>query len=77
MQQRIKQFIHGTTIVPRPLLASALALTTLITACGGGEPEDADLRPGRSRTAHLSREDTTLEVKQDDRITINLKSDED
>ncbi len=52
-----------------------LALTALIAACGGGEPEDVtfvlEIRDGA-----LVREDTTLEVKQDDKITIELASDE-
>ncbi len=57
-------------------LVVALAITALIAACGGGgEPEDVTFNleiEGRA----LVGADTTLEVKQDDRVTINLKSDE-
>ena len=53
----------------------SLALTTLIAACGGGEPEeltfDLEIKDGA-----LVGEDTTMEAKQDDKITIQLKSDE-
>ena len=63
---------------PRALLASlsgALILTALIAACGGGEPEEVTFNL-EIKNGALVREDTTLEVKQDDKITIELKSDE-
>ena len=53
----------------------ALVLTSLIAACGGGEPEDVTFVL-EIRDNALVREDTTLEVKQDDKITIELSSNE-
>lgn len=56
-------------------LAAALVLTALIVACGGGEPEDVTFNL-EIREGALVREDTTLEVKQNDKITIELSSNE-
>ena len=78
-------------------LIAALALTTLIAACGGGEPEeltftleikdralireDATVNKWGPLSFETQRrdpvgEDTPLEAKQGDKITIELTSDE-
>ena len=57
-------------------LAAALALAALIAACGGGGEREYVTFDLEIRNGALVREDTTLEVKQDDWITINFKSDE-
>ncbi len=56
-------------------LIAALALTALIAACGGGEPEELTFNL-EIKNGALVGEDSTLEVKQDDKITIELTSDE-
>ena len=56
-------------------LIAALALTALIAACGGGEPEEVTFNL-EIKNGALVGEDSTLEVKQDDKITIELTSDE-
>ena len=56
-------------------LMAALALTALIAACGGGEPEEVTFNL-EIKNGALVGEDSTLEVKQDDKITIELTSDE-
>lgn len=74
MQPRI-QSTYGRATKLLAALSTALALTALIAACGGGEPEeltfDLEIRDGA-----LAGENATIEVKQDDQITIHLKSDE-
>ena len=57
------------------VLAAAVALTTLIASCGGGEPEELTFNLEIKQRA-LSEEDSTIEVKQDDMLTIVLTSDE-
>ena len=56
-------------------LAAALALTALIAACGGGEPEELTFNLEIKDNA-LVQENTTLEAKQNDKITIELTSNE-
>ncbi len=57
------------------VLAAAMALTTFIAACGGGEPEELTFNLEIEQRA-LSEEDATIEAKQDDKLTIVLTSDE-
>ena len=57
------------------VLAAAMALTTFIGACGGGEPEELTFNLEIEQRA-LSKEDATIEAKQDDKLTIELTSDE-
>ncbi len=57
------------------VLAAAVALTTLIASCGGGEPEELTFNLEIKQRA-LSEEDSTIEVKQDDMLTIVMTSDE-
>ena len=56
-------------------LVAALALTALIAACGGGEPEELTFHL-EIKDGALAQGNTTLEAKQDDKITIELTSDE-
>ena len=56
-------------------LIAALALTALIAACGGGEPEELTFHL-EIKDGALAQGNTTLEAKQDDKITIELTSDE-
>ena len=56
-------------------LIAALALTALIAACGGGEPEKLTFHL-EIKDGALAQGNTTLEAKQDDKITIELTSDE-
>ena len=57
------------------VLAAAIALTTFIAACGGGEPEELTFNLEIEQRT-LSEEDATIEVKQDDKLTIVMTSDE-
>ena len=57
------------------VLAATVALTTLIASCGGGEPEELTFNLEINQRA-LSEEDSTIEVKQDDMLTIVMTSDE-
>ena len=50
-------------------LIAALALTALIAACGGGEPEGLTFHL-EIKDGALAQGNTTLEAKQDDKITI-------
>ena len=59
-------------IIPVVALAAALAL---ILACGGGEPEELTFTLEIKDRA-LAQGNTTLEAKQNDKITIELTSDE-
>ena len=51
------------------------AFAAFIAACGGGEPEELSFNLEIEQRA-LSEEDATIEVKQDDMLTIVLTSDE-
>ena len=57
------------------VVATAIALIAIVAACGGGEPEELtfDLE---IRDLAIVQENTTLEAKQDDKLTIKLTSDE-
>ena len=59
-------------IIPVVALAAALAL---VLACGGGEPEELTFTLEIKDRA-LAQGNTTLEAKQNDKITIELTSDE-
>ena len=74
MQPRHKTFF-GRPKGLLAVLAAAIALTTLIAACGEGEPEELTFNLEIKQRA-LSEEDSTIEVKQDDKLTIVMTSDE-
>ena len=59
-------------IIPVVALAAALAL---VLACGGGEPEELTFALEIKDRA-LTQESTTFEAKQNDKIAIELTSDE-
>ena len=73
MQHRINT-LFGKSKRLQAVIAAALALTALVAACGGGEPEDLTFNLV-IRDGALVGENTTMQARQGDSITIELTSD--
>ena len=73
MQNRTKT-LFGFGKRTLAVFSAALALTAVVAACGGGEPEELTFHL-EIRDGALVGEDTTYEARQNDMITMELSSD--